>query len=347
MAQGAEQRRDADHRQAADDEMVQMPVAEVVDCLHPIALAQTIAPSATAGVPFLMHLMAKLPPRVTPRLVATVTSAEVFDFGSGFRFGAIFFVDREIFPDADADFAHRASTIGTWALYFRCSVEAYIINTSSNVKPCPRGKLNPMEGFAKMLTGGDRRSIGKADAVVKRVRGAPQRFEELWACLRHSDPVVRMRAADAMVPVGHLRTMDQIVSGSLARQNFNTLLLTLFAAIAMLLEAIGMYGLIAYTVEQRTQEIGIRVALGAARGQVLRMIVLDGAKLAAIGVAAGLAVAFGVTRLLASLLYGVKAADPLTFAGAAVAIGVVALAASYIPALRAAAVDPIRALRHE
>ena len=95
------------------------------------------------------------------------------------------------------------------------------------------------------------------------------------------------------------------------------------------------------------QEIGIRVALGAARGDVLRMIVMQGAKLAAIGVAVGLAAAFGLTRLLTSLLYGVKAADSMTFAGVAVAIGLVALAASYIPALRAAAVDPNRALRHE
>jgi putative ABC transport system permease protein len=156
-----------------------------------------------------------------------------------------------------------------------------------------------------------------------------------------------MRAVDATIPVGHLRTMDQIISTSLARQNFNTLLLTLFAAIALSLAAIGIYGLISYAVEQRTQEIGIRVALGADRGQVLRMIVFEGAKLAAIGVAAGLAVAFGVTRLLASLLYGVKAADPPTFAVAAGAIALVALAASYIPALRAAAVDPNQALRHE
>ncbi len=156
-----------------------------------------------------------------------------------------------------------------------------------------------------------------------------------------------MRGVDATIPVGHLRTVDQIVSESLARQSFNTLLLTLFAAIALSLAAIGIYGLISYSVEQRTQEIGIRVALGAARGQVLRMIVLQGARLAAIGAAAGLAVAFGVTRLLASLLYGVKPADPLTFAAAAVAIGLVSLTASYIPALRAAAVDPNRALRHE
>jgi predicted permease len=156
-----------------------------------------------------------------------------------------------------------------------------------------------------------------------------------------------MRAVDASVPVGHMRTVDEVVSQSLARENFNTLLLTLFAAIALLLAAIGIYGLISYGVEQRMQEIGIRVALGAARGDVLRMIVSQGAKLAAIGVAAGLAAAFGLTRLLASLLYGVKAADPMTFAAVAVTIGLVALAASYIPALRAAAVDPNRALRHE
>jgi predicted permease len=175
-----------------------------------------------------------------------------------------------------------------------------------------------------------------------------------WVVRTAGDPLAlrrtverEMHAVDATIAVGHLRSMDQVVSESLARQNFNTLLLTLFAVIALSLAAIGIYGLIAYTVEQRTQEIGIRVALGAARGQVLRMIVLEGAKLAAIGVAAGLAVAFGVTRLLASLLYGVKAADPLTFAAAAVAIGLVALAASYIPALRAAAVDPNHALRHE
>ena len=175
-----------------------------------------------------------------------------------------------------------------------------------------------------------------------------------WAVRTAGDPLAfratverEMRAVDAAIPVGHLRTVDEMISQSLARQNFNTLLLTLFAAIAVLLAAIGIYGLISYGVEQRMQEIGIRVALGAARGDVLRMIVMQGARLAAIGVAAGLAAAFALTRLLASLLYGVKAADPMTFAGVALAIGLVALTASYIPALRAAAVDPNQALRHE
>jgi putative ABC transport system permease protein len=175
-----------------------------------------------------------------------------------------------------------------------------------------------------------------------------------WIVRTAGDPLAirtvverEMHSVDAALPVGHLRTVDEVVSQSLARENFNTLLLTLFAGIAVLLAAIGIYGLISYGVEQRMQEIGIRVALGAARGDVLRMIVMQGAKLAAIGVAVGLAAAFGLTRFLASLLYGVKAADPVTFAGVAVAIGLVALAASYIPALRAAAVDPNQALRHE
>ena len=173
-----------------------------------------------------------------------------------------------------------------------------------------------------------------------------------WVVRTEGDPLALRRAVEremrgvaAGIPAARFRTMDEIVWTSLARQN--ALLLTLFVAMALSLAAIGIYGLVSYTVEQRIREIGIRVALGAAHGQVLRMVVLQGAKLAAIGVAVGLVVAFGVTRVLASLLYGVKPADPLTFAGAALAIGAVAVAASYLPAWRAARVDPVRALRAE
>ncbi len=175
-----------------------------------------------------------------------------------------------------------------------------------------------------------------------------------WAVRTSGDPLSlrdavtrEMRVIDPMIPASHMQSAGQIISESLSRQNFNTLLLTVFAAIAVLLAAIGLYGLISYSVEQRTREIGVRVALGAGRGEVLRLIVSQGAKLAAAGVVAGLAAAFGLTRLLGSLLYGVKAADPATFATAAAIIALVALAGSYIPALRAAAVDPNQALRHE
>jgi putative ABC transport system permease protein len=175
-----------------------------------------------------------------------------------------------------------------------------------------------------------------------------------WVVRTAGDPLAfrniverEVHATDPMIAVGRQRTIDEIISKSLARQNFNTLLLTVFAAIALLLAAIGLYGLISYAVGQRTQEIGIRVALGAARSDVLRMIVFEGARQAAIGVAAGLLVAFGVTRFLASLLFGVKAYDPLTFAAVAAIIALVALIASYIPALRAAAIDPNQALRNE
>ena len=125
------------------------------------------------------------------------------------------------------------------------------------------------------------------------------------------------------------------------------LLLTAFAAIALLLAAIGIYGVIAYSVQRRTQELGIRLALGAARGDVFRLVIIQGLKLTATGVALGLGIAYGVTRLLASLLFGVKAADPMTFAAVAAILTAVAFLATYIPARRAAAIEPSDALRYQ
>ena len=121
--------------------------------------------------------------------------------------------------------------------------------------------------------------------------------------------------------------MEQAISDALSRQNFNMLLLTIFASIALLLAAIGIYGLMSYSVEQRVQEIGVRVALGAARRDVIRMIVMQGMKLVWIGVAVGLAGAYGITRLLGSLLYGVQASDPATFSAVAVIVTIVSAVA--------------------
>lgn len=161
-------------------------------------------------------------------------------------------------------------------------------------------------------------------------------------------PVEReIRAVDPQMSTAKVCPMEAMIAQSLSRQNFNMMLLAIFAGIALLLAAIGIYGLISYSVEQRMQEIGIRVALGADRGDVLRLIVWQGMKLAAIGIVLGLAGAYGVTRLLASLLFGVKATDPATFGGVAAIVAVVALAASFAPAQRAAGVAPSEALRHQ
>jgi ABC-type antimicrobial peptide transport system permease subunit len=141
--------------------------------------------------------------------------------------------------------------------------------------------------------------------------------------------------------------MDQMIAESLSRQNFNALLLTIFAAIALLLAAIGIYGLMSYSVEQRMQEIGIRVALGASRADVLRLMVLQGMKLAGIGIVLGLGTAYGATRLLASLLFGVKSSDPSTYAAVALVVSIIAAIASTVPARRAAGIAPSVALRHQ
>jgi ABC-type lipoprotein release transport system permease subunit len=143
------------------------------------------------------------------------------------------------------------------------------------------------------------------------------------------------------------RTMEQTIARSTAQENFNMLVLTIFGCSAMLLAAIGIYGLMAYSVGQRSQEIGIRLALGAGRGQIRKMIMLQGLWLALIGVIAGLAAAFGLTRLIAACLYGVKAWDPLVFVTVPAILIVVAAASIWLPAVRASRVDPVRSLRYE
>jgi ABC-type antimicrobial peptide transport system permease subunit len=141
--------------------------------------------------------------------------------------------------------------------------------------------------------------------------------------------------------------MDQIVIGSTARDQFNTLVLGIFAALAILLSSIGLYGLMAYSVEQRTLEFGIRLALGADSPMLRNMIVRQAMTLAGAGIVIGLAAAYGLTRLMASLLFSVKPTDPLVFASVTVLFIVVAFFASYLPARRTLRVDPMVALRYE
>jgi predicted permease len=175
-----------------------------------------------------------------------------------------------------------------------------------------------------------------------------------WIVRTARDPLALANAVqhefltvDGQMPVSKFRTMDQVISASTARQSFNMLLLTIFAGVALLLASIGIYGLMSYSVGQRTREIGIRVALGASRRETLRMVLLHGLRLSAIGMAVGLAGAFSLTGLISKLLFGVKPTDPAAFAAVAATLAVVACIATYIPARRATKIDPLVALRYE
>jgi putative ABC transport system permease protein len=152
---------------------------------------------------------------------------------------------------------------------------------------------------------------------------------------------------DAQLAPSKVQTMERVLVDSTTRENFNTMLLSVSAAVALFLAAIGIYGLMSYAVRQRTQEIGIRMALGAGRGHTMRLIMGQGMRLAAIGIVIGLAAAYGLTRFLAGLLFNVKATDPWTFAVVAAILSAVALAAAFVPAHRATRIDPVLALRQD
>jgi len=149
------------------------------------------------------------------------------------------------------------------------------------------------------------------------------------------------------LPVTDVRTMEEVISRSTSRQRFNMLLMSVFAGAALLLAVIGVYGLMAYSVQQRTQEIGIRMALGAETGDVQRMVLFQGMRFALLGVVVGTASAFGLARLLKSFLFGVQASDPMVFAVVPIVLSLTALGAVWIPALRATRVDPVASLRSE
>jgi putative ABC transport system permease protein len=148
-------------------------------------------------------------------------------------------------------------------------------------------------------------------------------------------------------PVSDVRTMEGWVSRSLAQSRFNSVVLAVFAGLAIVLAALGIYGVMAYAVSQRTSEIGIRLALGADQRTILRLIVGNGIRLAAVGLATGIVLALALTRTLASLLFGTRPTDPVTFAAVVAALGLVALLASYVPARRASRITPVEALRTE
>jgi putative ABC transport system permease protein len=182
-------------------------------------------------------------------------------------------------------------------------------------------------------------NVGYSMAVYLRADGDPK---GLTQALRRE-----VQSVDPNLPVFGERTMEDIVSSSLAQRRFALQVVGGFGVLALLLAGVGVYGVVAYSVAQRTREIGIRLALGASSGAILRWVFGQGMRLALLGTAAGLVGALALTRLLRGLLFGVSAADPVTYAGLAVLLAGVALLACYIPARRATKVDPMAALRYE
>jgi putative ABC transport system permease protein len=172
------------------------------------------------------------------------------------------------------------------------------------------------------------RTAAEPTTMLKTVR------EQIWAL-------------DRQQPLYNVRTVDQVLAQSIARPRFNMLLITILAGVALVLAAVGIYGVISYSVSQRTHEIGVRMALGATAGDVQRLVVRQGMVLAGVGLGLGLLAAFGLTRVMASLLFGVSVTDPVTYLGLALLLGVIALLACYIPARRATKVNPVVALRAE
>jgi putative ABC transport system permease protein len=172
------------------------------------------------------------------------------------------------------------------------------------------------------------RTAGKPEAVLPPVR-------------------LKIRGLDAELPMSNVRSMEAWVSNSAAQPRINAVLVGVFAAVALLIAAIGVYGVLAYSVNQRTREIGLRMALGAQQSNVLRLIVSEGMIVGLAGIAAGLAGAYALSRALAALLFGVEARDPLTFAAVAATLMAIAFTACLVPAWRGSRIDPIVALREE
>ena len=156
-----------------------------------------------------------------------------------------------------------------------------------------------------------------------------------------------IRAIDPDQPVADVRTLDAVVAKSIARPRFDTMLLGIFAAVALVLASVGLYGVMNYSATQRTQEIGIRMALGAKPGDILRLVVGQGIRLTFAGIVIGIVASFALTRVMSNLLFGITATDLPTFLGVSALLTAVAVLANYIPARRATRVNPVIALRYE
>jgi putative ABC transport system permease protein len=196
------------------------------------------------------------------------------------------------------------------------------------IAPKPEMYLSYSQAPVDFMSVAVRTTLSDDDALLNAIRG-------------------RLQAIDPQIPIYQVRTMDQLLGDAVAQPRFYMLLLGAFALVALLLAAVGIYGVMAYVVGQRAHEIGIRMALGARKGQVLRQVVSRGMRPALVGLVFGVLGSLALTRVLSRLLFGVSATDPLTFAGVALLLLGVAFLATWLPARRAARVDPAIALRGE
>jgi putative ABC transport system permease protein len=279
-------------------------------------------------------------------------SADIRSADSGYfqTMGIPLLAGRE-FTEADNSTARRVMVIN------QTMARQYWPNDS------PIGQHVTMKDWGPPLTGeivgvvGDVKTNGLDEAVGPMIYWPHFQFPELFnTIVVRSDgepsrllPAVKTAvwAVNKNQAISKIDTMEQVLSESLARRRLYMILLGVFAGAALLLAGVGIYGMASYSVSQRIREMGIRIALGAERGDVLRLVLGQGARAALLGILFGIATAVALTRLMASLLFGVRATDPLTFAEVAVLLALVALVACYIPARRAMRVDPMVALRHE
>jgi putative ABC transport system permease protein len=209
-----------------------------------------------------------------------------------------------------------------------------IVGVAADIKIARLNEPPKLEGYMPYGQGG-----WNSAAIVVRTPSDPTRAT--------SQVLMALKEVDPLIPAHRVMSMEDSIERSYWEQGLYGRLFGAFAVIALVLAGVGLYGVISYTVSQRTQEIGVRVALGAQRGDVVRLIVGQGAALGVIGIAIGLAGALAVTRTLRTLLFGVSPLDVTSFVGVSLALGLIALFASWIPARRAARVDPVEALRYE
>jgi putative ABC transport system permease protein len=304
-----------------------------------------------------------------PDLLYTVEGDKKFDgksYDAGFRYvNADYFRSLRIPIVRGREFAHADSSDAEPVVLINAAMARQLWVDSDPIGQHvwlgkPMGKEN-MEPAPRRIIGvvGDiyERSLGEDPEALMYVPFAQSNGGNDFATfiVRASQdpaalaPAIRqsLRGLAPDLPLGGLGTLDELVADSLVEHRFPAILISLFGGIALLIAAVGVYGVISYSVAQRTHEIGIRVALGASRGRILRMTLGHGLRLAAVGAVLGLVASHWLTQLLRDLLYGVTPSDPMTLAGATFVLMAVAFAACWIPARRATRVDPLIALRYE